>query len=119
MAIATPGRIAEVPRRRIVRHLVIRRRRLAALHPIRLRATAATLRTRRQLIVALPRRGLMEEAVVAAATAALLAEAAVTRAAVAPVTAAVRGEAVEAEDPTEAAVLQGDIRLAAPLAADK
>ena len=119
MAIATPGRIAETPRRRIVRHQVIRRRRLAAPHPIRLRATAAILRTRRQLIVALPRRARTEEAVVAAAMPVLLAEAAVIRAAVAAVTGAVRGQAVEAGDPTEAAVLQGDIRLAAPLAADK
>jgi hypothetical protein len=107
MAIATPGRIAEVPRQRIVQHQIIRRRRLAALRRIRLQAIAVTPRTRRRLIVALPRRGRTEEAVAAA----LLAEAAVIRA-------AVPGEAVAEEGPT-AAVLRAGIRPEAPHAAGK
>jgi hypothetical protein len=122
MAILPPGRITEAPRRHIVRHQVIRRRRLAALHPIRLQTIAVILRTRRRLIEVLPRRGRTAEAVAAAATAALLAEAAVIRAAVAaedPAEAAVPRAAVAAEDPTEAAVLPAGIRPEAPHAAGK
>jgi hypothetical protein len=115
MAIPPPGRIAGAPRPRIVQHQVIRRRRLAALHPIRLRTIAVILQIRRQLIVALPRRGRTEEAVVAAATAALLAEAAVIRAVAAVLEEAV---AAEAEGPT-AAVLPAGIRPEAPRAAGK
>jgi len=94
VAIPPPGRIGEAPRRHIVQHQVIRRRRLAALHPIRLQTIAVILRIRRRLIVALPRRGRTEEAAVAAAMAALLAEVAVIRAAVVVTAEAPLAEAV-------------------------
>lgn len=78
MAIATPGRIAEAPRRHIV-HLQALRPRPLAVDPIRLRVIAVTPRTRRRLTGVLRRRGRTVD-IVGVATVLLLAEVAVTRA---------------------------------------